>query len=209
MAQPVGPNRADRIADLYERHAGDYDRDRGRSLQERAWLDRFLEGVPSGGTVLDLGCGMGEPIAAYVLRAGHAVIGVDTSPSLIAMARARFPQAEWIVGDMRTLALGKRVDGLLAWDSFFHLTAQDQREMFGVFARHAAPAARLMFTSGTSEGESIGSYHGEPLYHASLAPDEYESLLQGAGFRVDAHVADDPSCGHHAIWLATRLINRE
>lgn len=80
---------ADSIADLYERRAADYERDRGRSLQERAWLDRFLEGVPPDGTVLDLGCGMGEPIAGYVLGTGRAVIGVDSSPSLIGMCRAR------------------------------------------------------------------------------------------------------------------------
>lgn len=153
--------------------------------------------------MLDLGCGMGEPMAAYVLGTGRAVIGVDTSPSLIAMASARFPQADWIVADMRTLALRKRFGGLLAWDSFFHLTAQDQREMFGVFAKHAAPGARLMFTSGSSEGESIGSYHGEPLYHASLAPPEYRALLTTHGFVVDAFVPDDPECGGHAIWLVT------
>lgn len=153
--------------------------------------------------MLDLGCGMGEPIAAYVIGEGRSVIGVDTSPSLLAMARARFPQSEWVKNDMRTLALGRQVDGILAWDSFFHLTADDQRRMFGVFARHAAPGTRLMFTSGPSEGESLGEYHGEPLFHASLGPDEYRSLLNAHGFTVDAYVADDPACGHHTVWLAT------
>jgi SAM-dependent methyltransferase len=194
---------ADGIADLYERRAREYDRDRGRSLQERAWLDRFLEDVPPDGTVLDLGCGMGEPIAAYVLGTGRTVIGVDSSPSLIAMCRARFPQAEWVVADMRALALEKRVDGILAWDSFFHLTPDDQRGMFGVFAGHAAPGAKLMFTSGPSEGESMGLYHGEPLYHGSLGPLEYRSLHAAHGFAVDAFVPDDPACGGHTIWLAT------
>lgn len=194
---------ADSIAGLYERRAADYDRDRGRSLQERAWLDRFLGGAPPDGTVLDLGCGMGEPIAAYVLGTGRSVIGVDASPSLVAMCRARFPEGDWIEADMRTLALGKRVDAILAWDSFFHLAPLNQREMFGVFARHAAPGARLMFTSGPSAGESIGSYHGEPLYHASLDPSEYRSLLALHRFNVDAFVPDDPACGGHTIWLAT------
>lgn len=192
------------IPELYERRARDYDRDRGRSLQERAWLDRFLEGVKPGGTVLDLGCGMGEPIASYVLGTGCMVIGVDTSPSLIAMCRARLPQGEWLVADMRTLDLGKRVAGLLAWDSFFHLTPDDQRQMFGVFAAHAAPGARLMFTSGPSEGESMGSYHGEPLYHASLDPAEYRSLLAAQGFEVDAFEPDDPACGGHTVWLVRK-----
>src|SRR5215216_3405122 len=98
------------------------------------------------------------------------VVGVDASPTLIALCRERFPGAEWIVADMRELALDRQFDGLLAWDSFFHLSGDDQREMFPRFAGHARPGAPLMFTSGTSEGVAMGSYRGEPLYHASLDP---------------------------------------
>jgi hypothetical protein len=59
-----------------------------------------------------------------------------------------------------------------------------------------------MFTSGASHGEAVGSYRGEPLYHASLASEEYRTLLQSTGFRVVAHVVEDPNCGSHTIWLA-------
>ena len=103
---------------------------------------------------------------------------------------------------MRDLALQKAFDGLLAWDSFFHLTDDDQRRMFPISKRHALPRAALMFTSGTSHGEAIGSYRGERLYHASLAHEEYRALLTTNGFRVVAHVAEDPDCGGHTVWLA-------
>lgn len=191
------------IIDLYERHAGDFDRDRGRSLWEKAWLDRFLAYVRPSGTVLDVGCGMAEPIARYVIEQGFRVTGIDSSPSLVALCRARFPDAEWLVADMRHLALGRRFDGILAWDSFFHLHADDQRGMFARFADHALPGAPLMFTSGPSEGEAIGCYCGEPLYHASLDPAEYEQLLAANGFSVRAYVPDDPECHGHTVYLAT------
>ena len=97
-----------RIIELYERHARDFDCDRSRSLFEKAWLDRFLSHVPASGTVLDIGCGMAEPIARYFIEAGFNIVGVDSSPSLIEMCRKRFPAAEWIVADMRQLALGRR-----------------------------------------------------------------------------------------------------
>jgi ubiquinone/menaquinone biosynthesis C-methylase UbiE len=195
---------ADSIIDLYERHAHHFDRDRGRFLQEKAWLDRFLAHVQRGGKILDIGCGMGEPIARYSIDAGIRVVGIDSSPSMIGLCRARFPAAEWLVGDMRELELDRRFDGLLAWDSFFHLKPDDQRRMFPRFARHANPGAALMFTSGTSEGERIGSYRGEPLYHASLDTAEYEQLLSSNGFTVENHVQNDPDCGEHTVWLATR-----
>lgn len=196
---------AEAIIDLYERHAQDYAADRGRRLHgERAWLDRFAELLPSGAPVLDLGCGFGEPIAAHLIAQGFAVEGVDSSPSLIAMCRARFPDRLWHVADMRTLALGTHFHGILAWDSFFHLTADDQRRMFAIFESHAAPGAALMFTSGSTHGEAVGSYRGEPLYHASLASDEYRELLTASGFRVVHHVEDDAATGGHTIWLAQR-----
>lgn len=192
-----------RIIDLYERHAEAFDAARGRSLVEKPWLDRFAAHVAPGGTVLDVGCGSGEPIAQYLARAGFALTGIDTSPSLIAMCRERFPGADWLVADMRRLALGRRFHGILAWDSVFHLAMDEQRAMFARFAAHALPGAPLLFTSGAAEGEAIGSWRGEPLYHASLGAAEYERLLASNGFSVDAH-QDDPACGGHTVWLATR-----
>src|SRR5262245_40011029 len=122
------------VIDLYERHAQDFDQDRSRKLQEKAWLDRFLRHVRPSGVILDIGCGMGEPIARYVLEAGFRVVGVDSSRSMIEMCRARFPDSDWIVADMRELMLERRFDGLLAWDSFFHLHMDDQRQIFPRFA---------------------------------------------------------------------------
>jgi len=190
------------IIELYERHARDFDRDRGRSLWEHAWLDRFLSYLAPESIVLDIGCGMGEPVGRYIIDAGFGIVGIDSSPSMIEMCRERFPQAEWLVKDMRTLALGRKFGGVLAWDSFFHLPMNDQRLMFPRFSEHALPAAPLMFTSGSIEGEAIGSYCGEPLYHASLDRMEYERLLTSNGFVVQDYKADDPECALHTVWLA-------
>jgi len=193
----------DDVIDLYDRHAGAYDRDRARSLQERAWLNRFLAHVCDGGTILDVGCGMGEPMARYFIDRGFAVVGVDASTAMIDLCRARFPDSEWIVADMRSLELSRRFDGILAWDSTFHLGVDDQRDMFSRFAAHAGEGAPLMFTSVTDEGEVVGSYRDEPLYHASLSSAEYTRVLFANGFEVQAHVVSDPECGGHTVWLVT------
>ncbi|HEY6373665.1 MAG TPA: hypothetical protein VIX37_24030 [Candidatus Sulfotelmatobacter sp.] len=74
--------------------------------------------------------------------------------------------------------------------------------MFPIFRAHAASNAALMFTSGPSHGEAIGTYQGEPLYHASLDEAEYRLLLHENGFFVLSHVLEDPSCGRHTVWLA-------
>ncbi|WP_439543423.1 class I SAM-dependent DNA methyltransferase [Hyphomicrobium sp.] len=193
---------ASQIVGLYERHAEAWDRERGKALFEQSWIDRFRALVRPGGALLDIGCGSGEPIARYLIEQGHTVTGVDASPSMIEACRARFPDHAWLVADMRSLALDRRFDGLIAWDSFFHLSHDDQRGMFPVFAAHAAEGAALMFTSGPAHGEAIGSFEGEALYHASLAPDAYVALLSENGFDVVAHVVEDQTCGGHTVWLA-------
>lgn len=192
------------IIGLYERHAAAFDARRGRSLFERGWLDRFTALVSPGGAVLDLGCGMGEPIARHLVESGFRVTGVDSAPAMIALCRARFPDQDWHVADMRGLALGRRFDGILAWDSFFHLNHADQRGMFPVFRDHAAAGAALMFTSGPAHGVAMGQFEGEALFHSSLDPAEYRALLDANGFRVTAHRAGDPGCGGHTVWLAQR-----
>ena len=195
-----------KVIDLYDRHAQAFDLARGRSLPERAWLDRFLDYVPAGGTVLDVGCGSGEPLARYLLDRGFGVFGVDGSPSMIDLCRARFSSSEWLVMDMRELGLERRFDGVLAWDSFFHLGIDDQRETLPRLAMHARPGAPLMFTSGTEEGEAIGSCFGESLYHASLDSEEYRRILSANGFVVRHHVTQDSECGNHTVWLATSQV---
>jgi SAM-dependent methyltransferase len=198
-ADPAG------VPALYERHARAFDAARDRSLFEGGWLDRFSALVPAAGRVLDLGCGSGEPIAGHLIDRGFRVTGIDTSAGLIALCRGRFPDEDWRVADMRGLALGRTFDGLLAWDSFFHLSPDDQRGMFAVFRAHAAPGAPLLLTSGPAAGEAIGRFEGEPLYHASLAPAEYRSLLAAHGLEVVRHVAEDAGCGGHTVWLARML----
>ena len=198
-------NPAASVIGLYQRHSLAWAADRAAApVVERAWLDRFMALLPPGGSVLDIGCGAGAPIAASLAAAGFAVTGIDTSAPLLALARTRLPQARWIKGDMRAMELGARFDGLIAWDSFFHLDHDDQRAMFPRFADHAAPGAALIFTSGPAHGVALGEYGGEVLFHASLDPAEYRTLLAANGFAVVAHVPEDPSCGGRMVWLAQR-----
>ncbi|MDB5314199.1 MAG: methyltransferase [Rhodospirillales bacterium] len=175
---------------------------------EAPWLAKFLKPLPQTAEILDLGCGSGRPIAAHLIGLGHILTGVDASPQLLAMARDMAPRQRWIAADMRRLVLGRRFDGVLAWDSFFHLTHADQRAMFAVFTAHVEPGGTLMFTSGPAHGIAMGTMFGEALFHASLGPQEYRQHLDAHGFEVLEHVAEDPDCGGHTVWLAQRRATR-
>jgi SAM-dependent methyltransferase len=172
-------------------------------------MDSFCNLLPDGGEILDLGCGPGEPLARGFIDQSYRVTGVDSASTMIALCQESFPAHRWINADMRGLALGERFDGVLAWNSFFHLGHDDQRAMFPIFARHAQPGAPLMFTSGPAHGEAIGTLYGEDLHHASLDPSEYRALLAENGFVEIAYLPEDPNCGGHTVWLARAADRRE
>lgn len=203
-ARHTAPMTPDAVIPTYDRVAADWAAGRSRQLYERRWLDRFLALAPGGRgrAVLDLGCGSGRPIAAYVEDRGARVTGVDAAPAMLDLFRANLPGAAAVEADMRGLDLGAGFAGILAWDSFFHLSADEQRAMFATFAAHALPRAALMFTSGHMAGEAIGEVAGEPIYHASLDPAEYRALLEANGFEVIDYRPEDPDCAGHTIWLA-------
>jgi SAM-dependent methyltransferase len=194
---------ADLIADHYERHALAWDADRRAAAWiDECWIGRFIELLPARAKVLDLGCGGGVPVAIRLAAHGFRVTGVDSSPTMISLCQSRMPDQDWMIGDMRSLALASRFNGILAWDSFFHLRPDDQRAMFPLFAAHAASGAMLMFNAGLAYGEAIGSYRGDPLYHASLDAAEYRNLLASAGFEVVEHSINDPQEGGRIVWIA-------
>ena len=194
------------ILPTYRRVAARWHDQRPRVLFEAPWLERFRSALPRpGGTVLDLGCGTGQPIAAWLAGAGCRVTGVDGAEEMIAILSREVPEAVGVVADMRALDLGRRFDGILAWDSLFHLSMADQRAIFAVLAAHAAPGAALMFTSGPAAGEAWGRAGEEEVYHASLSPAEYRRCLAAAGFEVLAFVPEDPDCDRHSVWLARRV----
>ena len=192
------------VIGLYQRHAHAWAGARSVDGRERSWIDRFVGMLSGEPTVLDLGCGSGVPLARDLTAAGIAVTGVDGSAAMIELFRENVPTAHGAVADMRTLDLGESFAGIIAWDSFFHLTPDDQRATVDVFRRHSRRGTMLLFTTGPAAGESVGSLEGDPLYHASLDPDEYVALLDRHGFEVTDHTVADPDCAGHTVWLARR-----
>jgi len=189
---------------VYDRAAAGYDARRFKGLFEEGWLKRFAAALPSGGRVLDLGCGAGEPIAAWLIGQGFAVTGVDFAPGMLAIARQRWPEGDWREADMRTLDLPDRFDGIVSWDAFFHLTPDAQRGVIPRLARHLLPGGALMLTVGPRAGEATGTVEGAPVYHASLAPAEYATRLEVAGLRLTGFLAEDPDCDRHTVLMAVK-----
>lgn len=188
---------------IYERQARFWDEVRPASLYEKPWLDRFVRDLPPGGRLLDLGCGSGVPIAGHFLDQGFAVVGVDYAETMIALARQRYPAAEWHVGDIRDLEVMGQFNGIYSWDGFFHLTADEQRIAIPDLSHRVRPGGAILLTVGTGEGEVTGTVGGETVYHASLASEEYDRLFRQNGFAKVTFVAEDKNCRGRSVLLAS------
>ena len=73
--------------EFYARHGLTFDKQRPRSLYEVKWLDDMLVPHANGATVLDAGCGAGDPIAKYIAYRGYAVTGLDTTEAMLELAQ--------------------------------------------------------------------------------------------------------------------------
>lgn len=190
--------------DIYDSVAETYDAARSRALFEARWLARLTACLPTGGHVLDLGCGAGDPIARWFLAEGFTVTGVDFAQAMLDIARARLPKGDWRQGDMRTLDLPERFDGLIAWNSFFHLTRDEQRACLPRMAAHLKPGGSMLVTVGWGDGDTTGTVADKAVFHASLSPAEYVTILQDNGMRLTGFLAEDPECASHTVLMARK-----
>jgi trans-aconitate methyltransferase len=201
----MGP---DDILPTYDRLADRFDAARDRTLFERPWLDRFLAFVPPPRRVLDLGCGTGLPIARYLVERRAELTGVDGAARMVALFEQNLPAVPVLQARMQDLDLSQRFEGVLAWDSFFHLSLDDQRAMFRIFAAHVAPGGALMFNTGPKAGEAWGTIgsqaEGAEVYHASFDPETYRAFLEAAGFDVLRYAPEDAQARGRTLWLARR-----
>lgn len=190
---------------VYQRHAELWHTQRSRALYEKPWLDRFIEVLSPNGRVLDLGCGTGDPIAGYFLDQGFDIVGIDYAASMIEIASAQFPKAQWQIGDIRTLPQIETFDGIYSWDSFFHLSIPEQRAILPQLSKLIRQDGALLLTVGPREGEVTGTIGGEAVYHASLSPSEYEQTLKACGFQSVTYKSEDPDCQGRSVLFASAM----
>jgi SAM-dependent methyltransferase len=110
------------------------------------WIDRYS---PETRSLLELGCGTGSILAR--LTTVPSLTGLDRSPEMLAVARAKVPGARLVEGDMASFSLGERFDVVICvFDSLNHLMDfGDWRSMFDCVHKHLADGGLFIFDVNT------------------------------------------------------------
>ena len=121
---------------------------------EEPIVDEILGSLPPG-VALDAACGTGR-YTEYLAGRGHHVIGVDSSPEMLARARRRVPQAELRHGDLHSLPVpDDHVDIVVCALALAHLP--DLGPPITEFARVLRPGGHLVITDVHHELVALGS----------------------------------------------------
>jgi SAM-dependent methyltransferase len=121
-------------------------------------------------TVLDAGCGTGR-VAIELSRRGHAVVGVDQDPAMLAVARQKAPQLTWVEGDLAdpTLSLGGSFEVvLLAGNVLIFVAPGTEGAVLSNLAGHLAEDGLLIAGYSLQAGGFALARHDELAAAAGL-----------------------------------------
>lgn len=181
----------DTVADTYDHH---YDHHRGKKYHTHL-SNHLLKVLPHGGNLLDIGCGTGLFVEKYV-RNGGSGTGIDISEKMVAKARRRCPECEFLVGTGEKLPFDDRTFNAVSSVLVFSYV-KDPESMLSEVYRVLEPGGSValctlgkkLITSGIPSlykiGEKIRIKHvvmkdfGEHYYNEK----EMYSLFDNAGFR--------------------------
>jgi SAM-dependent methyltransferase len=185
----------DRVAAAYAEHL--FDELAAKPL-DRALLDCFAEQVRGRGPVADVGCGPGQ-IARYLADRGLPVLGIDLSPGMVAVARARSPDLTFRQGDMLALGVEDGVwGGIAAFYAIVHLADDEVGRAVREIHRVLRPGGLLLLAFHVGQEE----VHRDELWGVPVAldfrffePAAIERRLGAAGFAVEARIEREPYPG--------------
>lgn len=146
----------------------------------------FADKLPIWGSILDIGCGTGLPLAKYLSDRGFKVTGIDFAEEMIAIANSQnIKKAEFFTADFFDFSTDKTFDGVLAWDSLWHFPKNKQRLIYPKIAALLKPDGYLLFSHGNQSGEHTNSMMGEQFYYSSLSKESVADLLDATGFSIE------------------------
>ena len=169
---------------FYDQRAALRVRETGRYYQQLL-RKQYAFWVPPGLRVLEVGCGLGDLLAAVKPARG---VGVDFSPAMTALARERHPELEFQVADAMEYTSAKKFDYVLLADLVNDLP--DVQAVFERLQSVAHPRTRLVVSFFNNLWRPVLNvaaklgFKSPTLLQNWLSKDDVANLLHLAGWEV-------------------------
>lgn len=165
-------------------------RERSKWREKGAYYHRNLEKylqylIPSDSSVLEIGCGTGDLLAALNPIRG---LGIDISPGMVEVARRQFPDLQFEVGDLEDLQIEEKFDYVVLVETIGHVN--DIQLAFKKLHKVCKPETRLiivyynyLWEPVLKFAETVGIKMKQPLQHW-LPLEDISNLLYLNDFEV-------------------------
>ena len=138
------------------------------------------------GLIIDIGCGA-APLAGPLLAAGYEVIGIDRSPAMIRLARARAPGVRFRVGSLTTARL-PRCDAAIALNEVINYVPGGPHSSLGAFFARVYDALR---PGGVFLFDFMASAEGRTYPAKSRAGHDWAIVVRAAYDRATSVLTRD------------------
>lgn len=176
-------------------------RDQFKSIK---YLEKFIKLVEKRRTVLDIGCGTGKPVDAFLVKNGYAVNGIDISEQMIELAKKNVPQAFYEVQGISDLKEGEYcVDGIVSFYAILHTPREQYQELFEKFVSFMPNGGALLVTLSAGEREGPeDDFHGVKIFWSHYAAEKNKEMVENAGFKIVLNGADTSNRERHQVIIA-------
>lgn len=191
----------------YNKVAEDYDKTRNQ-FKNTKYLEHLDSLLPPSSTILDIGCGAGEPVDSYFVNKGHKVIGIDISEKMIELSKHNVSEAEYKVQDMMELKNKEYfIDAVISFYAIFHTPRETHQSLLNKINSFLPQGGLILITMGSSEWEGKEqNFHGTEMFWSHYESKKNIKLIKQAGFEILVDEIDKSGNEQHQVILAKKIL---
>ena len=186
----------------YEKNAQNFLRSRDRSKVGIQVTNQWARSLKSNAEVIEIACGGGIPVTQTLVDAGVKLWAIDSSPTLVAAFKERFPDIPaHCAAVLESDYFRRKYDAAISIGLIFLLREEDQFKMLHRVSEILRPGASFLFTAPVE----VGIWKDINTGHAckSLGRDAYERAFALSGFKLIGLNVDSGNNNYYEVEKVT------
>lgn len=189
------------VNQTYNKIAQEYTKRYASDEFDNQYVDIFLNHLPTKAKIIDAGSGPGH-LTMYMHKQGHKVEGIDTSVTMLTIAKKKYPKLTFKLMDMTQLKYtSKSIDGILAAYSLIHIPTKSLVKTLSSFNQALKDKGHLMIMAQKGKADrfvTVPLFPQKKTFMNFFTKSRLTKLLNQTGFKViywkEIDSTDDLAC---------------